>query len=35
MYDIGKKNTLSNTITSKSTLQKPDSESNPLQPESK
>ena len=33
MYDIGKKNTLSNTITSKSTLQKPD-ESNRFQPES-
>lgn len=34
MYDIGKKNTLSNTITSKSSLQKPDAESNPFQPES-
>ena len=33
MYDIGKKNILSNTITSKSTLQKPDTESNPFQPE--
>lgn len=35
MFDIGKKNILSNTITSESSLQKPDSESNPFQPESK
>ena len=35
MFDIGKKNPLSNTITSESSLQKPDSESNPFQPESK
>jgi hypothetical protein len=35
MFDIGKKNILSNTITSESTLQKPDSESNPFQPDSK
>ena len=34
LFDIGKKNVLSNTITSESTLQKPDTESNPLQPES-
>ena len=34
LFDIGKKNILSNTITSESTLQKPDTESNPLQPES-
>ena len=34
MFDIGKKNILSNTITSESSLQKPDTESNPLQPES-
>ena len=34
MFDIGKKNILSNTITSESSLQKPDSESNPFQPES-
>ena len=34
MFDIGKKNILSNTITSESTLQKPDTESNPLKPES-
>ena len=33
MFDIGKKNILSNTITSESTLQKPDTESNPFQPE--
>ena len=35
MFDIGKKNILSNTITSESTLQKPVSESNPFQPDSK
>ena len=35
MFDIGKKNILSNTITSEPSLQKPDSESNPFQPESK
>ena len=35
MFDIGKKNVLSNTITSESSLQKPVSESNPFQPESK
>ena len=35
MFDIGKKNILSNTITSESSLQKPDSESNPFQPDSK
>ena len=35
MFDIGKKNILSNTITSESSLQKQDSESNPFQPESK
>ena len=35
MLDIGKKNILSNTITSESSLQKPVSESNPFQPESK
>ena len=35
MFDIGKKNILSNTITSESSLQKPVSESNPFQPESK
>ena len=29
LFDIGKKNILSNTITSESTLQKPDTESNP------
>ena len=34
LFDIGKKNILSNTITSESTLQKPDTESNPLQPKS-
>ena len=33
MFDIGKKNILSNTITSISTLQKPDTESDPFQPE--
>ena len=35
MFDIGKKNILSNTITSESSLQKLDSESNPFQPDSK
>ena len=35
MFDIGKKNILSNTITSESSLQKPVSESNPFQPDSK
>ena len=35
MFDIGKKNILSNTITSESSLQKPDTESNPFEPESK
>ena len=35
MFDIGKKNVLSNTITSESSLQKPVSESNPFQPDSK
>ena len=35
MFDIDKKNILSNTITSESSLQKPDSESNPFQPDSK
>jgi hypothetical protein len=35
MFDMGKKNILSNTITSESCLQKPDSESNAFQPESK
>ena len=33
LYDIGKKNILSNTITSESSLQKPDAESSPFQPE--
>ena len=33
MFDIGKKNILSNSIRSISTLQKPDTESNPFQPE--
>jgi hypothetical protein len=33
MFDIGKKNILSNSIKFISTLQKPDTESNPFQPE--